>query len=700
LAATLSAPTFAPLRLCVRNSLPQIALLCALILAANHSREASADELALREQQAFNAAVESVADSVVQIHTVGGLDRLDGESLAQGPTTGLIITADGYIVSSAFNFAQQPASVLVRLPGGKQLAARLVGRDTNRMLVLLKVDADEKLPTPDVAPVGQARVGDWAIAVGRTYDAKRPNVSVGVVSALNRMFGRAIQTDANASAANYGGPLVDVRGRVLGVLVPMAPQAPGAAETSEIAGAEFYDSGIAFAVPLSDIRANLDRWISAGDLKRGLLGVGMADGNPHTTPPKVSAVWPRSPAAEAGWKADDVIIAIDGVAVETQTQLRFQTMPHYAGDKLAVTLRRGEGGDAEEINTQVTLADKLEPFRHAFLGVLPARLQPPADDKAEEGDDGDESSDESADVGVVIRSIWPDSPAAKAGLRTGDRITRLGDKEIDSLEAALAELNSHAPDDELAIVAKRGDEALELSTKLTQLPTEVLSSSDLPTKAAEGDDAPLQEDLKLETLKLSDLPQEAYFFRPATAKNSGGVLMWLGAGDEKARKELTAAWRDVCDRHGVTLLMPTPSDAKGWSSDDLEFLARLLPAAASRLSADPRRIVVGGEGKGGQLAYAFAFAARKVVRGVAVADSPLPRTLKLPQTAPGQRLAVLSVETQNESLTLLIHRDLQKLAEAGFPATQVERPTRTDEGLLDATTRATIGRWIGGLDRF
>jgi serine protease Do len=677
------------------RALRQIGLVAACVLLLAPAR-LQAEDLADLERDAFNAAVEAVDDCVVQIRTVGGLDRLDGEALAQGPTTGLIITEDGYIVSSAFNFAQQPASVLVRLPDGKQLAARVVGRDTNRMLVLLKVDPDGKLPTPDVAPAGQVRVGDWAIAVGRTYDATRPNVSVGVVSALNRMFGRAIQTDANASAANYGGPLVDVRGRVLGVLVPMAPQAAGAAETSEIAGAEFYDSGIAFAVPLSDIRANLDRWISAGDLKRGLLGVGMADGNPHTTAPKVTAVWPRSPAAEAGWKTDDVIVAIDGVAVETQTQLRFQTMPHYAGDKLAVTLRRGEGDDAEEINTEVTLADKLEPFRHAFLGVLPARLQPAVDDKAGEGDEGDSSSS----AGVVVRSIWPDSPAAKAGLRTGDRITRLGSKEIDSLGAALAELNSHAPEDELAIVAKRSDETLELSAELSQLPTGVLSSSDLPTAAAEREAAPSQDDPKLDTLKLPDLPQEAYFYRPPSAKKAGGVLLWLGAADEKARKELTTAWRDVCDRHGVTLLMPTPSDAKGWSSDDLEFLARLLPAAASRLSTDPRRIVVGGEGKGGQLAYAFAFAARKAVRGVAVADSPLPRTLKLPQTAPGQRLAVLSVETQNESLTLLIHRDLQKLAEAGFPATQVERPSRTDDGLLDATTRATIGRWIDGLDRF
>ncbi|HYO23864.1 MAG TPA: trypsin-like peptidase domain-containing protein, partial [Lacipirellulaceae bacterium] len=332
-----------------------------------------AEDLAQLEQQAFKAAAAAVADCVVQIRTVGGLDQLDGSRLAQGPTTGLILTADGYIVSSAINFAQQPASVLVRLPDGAQRAAEIIGRDTNRMLVLLKVDAPAPLPTPRAASAGEVRVGDWAIALGRTYDPERVNVSVGVISAKNRMYGRAIQTDANASAANYGGPLVDLYGRVVGVLVPMAPQAPGAADANELAGAEFYDSGIAFAVPLADVLATLPRWIDQRDLKRGLLGVGMKDGNAHETPPEITAIWPRSPAAKAGWKKGDLIVAVDGKPASSQAALRFITSPRYAGDELEVTIRRGDGNDAEEIETKITLAAKLEPYRHAFLGGLPVR---------------------------------------------------------------------------------------------------------------------------------------------------------------------------------------------------------------------------------------------------------------------------------------------------------------------------------------
>jgi poly(3-hydroxybutyrate) depolymerase len=177
--------------------------------------------------------------------------------------------------------------------------------------------------------------------------------------------------------------------------------------------------------------------------------------------------------------------------------------------------------------------------------------------------------------------------------------------------------------------------------------------------------------------------------------------MWLGGGDEKSDQALAGAWKLTCDRHRLALVMPAPADAKGWSSDDAEYLARLLVASAARLGADPRRVVLAGEGKAGQLAYAVGLKARKIVRGVAVVDSPLPRTLELPQNSPSQRLAVLSVETQNASLTLLIHQDLKKLADAGFPVSQlVRREPSAADGQLDAVTRATIARWIDGLDRF
>jgi poly(3-hydroxybutyrate) depolymerase len=147
--------------------------------------------------------------------------------------------------------------------------------------------------------------------------------------------------------------------------------------------------------------------------------------------------------------------------------------------------------------------------------------------------------------------------------------------------------------------------------------------------------------------------------------------------------------------------MPAPAAEQEWTGDDLEYLRRVLAAAIGQFEVDPRRVVVGGAGKAGQLAYALAFSNRKWVRGVAVVDSPLPRTLELPQNNPNYRLAVLSVETRNAPLGLLIHRDLQNLAEAAYPATQVIRETDVETGgVLDAASRDAIARWMDGLDRF
>src|SRR5438093_9851698 len=108
------------------------------------------------------------------------------------------------------------------------------------MLTLLKVEA-KGLPVPAAAPKSDIRVGQTALAVGRTLalDVETPpSVSVGIISAVERIWGKCIQSDAKISPTNYGGPLVDVQGRVLGVLVPASPRAEG-----ETAGFEWYDSG-------------------------------------------------------------------------------------------------------------------------------------------------------------------------------------------------------------------------------------------------------------------------------------------------------------------------------------------------------------------------------------------------------------------------------------------------------------------------
>ena len=247
----------------------KVALALALLILAG--RLSAAEDLVPLEQKAFRAAVDRVAPSVVRIETIGGLERVGRVLFGTGPTTGVAATPDGYIVSSAFNFIHRPASILVQLPDGTRKPARLVATDHNRMIALLKIEADRPLPVPESVPESELHVGQWAIAVGRTFELNQPNMAVGVVSALERIWGKAIQTDAAVSPNNYGGPLLDIHGRVMGVLVPLSPQ-----DTSEVAGYEWYDSGIGFAVPFRKIQEILPRLKQGKDLRPGLLGINFA----------------------------------------------------------------------------------------------------------------------------------------------------------------------------------------------------------------------------------------------------------------------------------------------------------------------------------------------------------------------------------------------------------------------------------------
>ncbi len=636
--------------------------------------------LAELEQSALLKATNSVADSVVQIRTIGGLDRIGKTLLSQGPTTGLIISEDGYIVSSAFNFAGQPSSILVRLPDGEQLAAELIARDKNRMLVLLKVATDRSLPVPEAVARDAMQVGQWAVALGRTFQAEQVGVSVGIVSALHRKYGRVIQTDASVSVANYGGPLVDISGRVLGVLVPMSPQAAGGATESELAGAEYYDSGIGFAVPLEHVLGILQRWKQGEDLLPGKLGIGLASGDAHMTPPKIVSVWPQSPAAKAGWKANDLITAVNGQAVSTQAQMRFQIIPLYAEDTVRVTLKRGD----EEIQTSVTLTGKLAPYRHAFLGVLPLR-----------------NPSKQLPAGAAVRNVWHKSSAVEAGLQEGDRITKINDAEIKTTLEARNTLAGLHPGQTAEMVVVRGEEKLTFTANLSTVPEEILSANDLPA-TIQSEANKQGEDAKLEKLKLPEFSQEAVYFSPTADRGQVlGLLLWLGDGNAERNQSLVDAWQAICRRDGLLLLIAPPQEEAAWQADDLRYLQQLTRAVSRRLNIDRHRMVIAGQGKAGQLAYALALKSKSAFAGVISIDAPLPRTLKPRDVSPNNRLAVLAIESQNSNFAPLIRRNIEHLRKAGYPTTWLQRPPTSDVTKeLDAATRASMAHWIDGLDRY
>jgi serine protease Do len=685
------------------------ALLSACGLATAQQEPASPPSLTQQEESAMRAAVDEVAPAVVQIRTIGGLDTVDRTLLADGPTTGLIVSADGYVVSSAFNFVQQPASILVTFASGAQAPAELVATDHSRMIVLLKVHGVNDLPVPTMAPVDEARVGQWAIAIGRTYRADRTNVSVGIISAVRRMFGKAIQTDAGVSTANYGGPLVDIRGRVLGLIVPMAPRG-----TSEVAGVEWYDSGIGFAVPLAPLAERLEAMKLGKDQHAGVLGISMVADKTLGSPAELAAVLPGGPAGQAGFKKGDRIVEIDGHPIITQTDLRFALGSRYAGEQVHIAALRSD----QRIEREIALVGELEPFRHAFLGVLPMReLEPPDDnksiaetaksdehEKADESeppvDEKDKKTVDSSDGGVLVRMLYPGS-AAEGKLQVGDRIVRINDAAVDSIDAAIAEMNSLGPGSEVTVKLVRGKKSLDVKLKAGRLPTNV--PGELPPAFAK-DAVPAASKAKPagETvdLKLPEFPQKCRVYVPPSfeAGRPAGVLLWLHEPGDSQPEEVISRWKSICDRDGIVLVVPTASDISRWERTEAEYLARLLQRVTRQYHVDPRRVVVYGRGGGGSMALLLGLSARELVRGVAAVDAALPRTVRVPENDPTLRLAFFMELASEGALAANVRQSLEKLSAAGYPVTALAlEPQRKD---LSPDEREHLARWIDALDRF
>ncbi len=202
---------------------------------------------------------------------------------------------------------------------------------------------------------------------------------------------------------------------------------------------------------------------------------------------------------------------------------------------------------------------------------------------------------------------------------------------------------------------------------------------------------------KLESFQLPEFSHKAQLLRPKKIAPDGSypILIWLGDQPEPA-PSTADAWRPYCQRDRLLLLLPQPEDPLGWSSGDLRYLGQLVRAAMRRLRGDPLRVAIAGRGKGGQLAYLLGL--RHRVPAVVPIDTPLPRTVTLGENRPGQRLLVLSLESQNSPLKPLLRKDLGRLQAAGYPTARWEM--RAADGQLQPRDRDAIARWIDSLDRF
>lgn len=652
-------------------------LRCGLILVLlgigrrSGAQDVDPAELVQLEEQAIQRAAASAAPWVVRIETLGGLETVGRQLTTQGPTTGVIVSPDGYILSSAFNFVQMPASILVTLPDGKRHPAKLVARDQSRMLVLLKVKVDQALPTPTIVDRDELRVGQWAIGLGRTYDGTLPSVSAGIISATNRVWGRAVQTDVKVSPANYGGPLIDLRGRLIGILVPLSPRAQSA-----VAGAEWYDSGIGFAVPLSDVVPHLEKLKAGEDLHPGLMGISLKGTNIYADRAELAAVAPKSPAAEAGLKPGDVIVEVDGQSIARQAQLKHALGPKYAGETVHVVVERGDDKSRHEFD--VKLAKEILPYAHAFLGVLPSRVP--------------------EEKGVRVRWVYPESPAAAIGLKAGDVIEKIGDQAVSSAVDAQQALVRFEPEATVTVTWMRDGETSSAEAKLAVLPSDIPETLDpAPMPAPEENAEPLAAGVS--ELKIPEEPNVCHVYIPANTNPNGplGLLVWISEGADFDPQTLEKEWGALAKRYHFMVLAPRPKDRR-WAVTDVDFVHKAVDEAVARYPVDETRVVVGGVQTGGALSFLVALPRRDRFHGIMSADAPLPPRTSVPANEPTQRVALLLYMTEGTRSAALVDRTAKAFESAKYPVTLVRR-NQTSAKLTDEQ-RAQLIRWADTLDRF
>ncbi len=697
-----------------------------MLLTAQFAR--AGESLAALEEDAIKAAVARVAPSVVRIETVGGLERVGNVLLGSGSTTGLIISADGYIVSSAFNFAQKPDSILVTLAGGARTAAKLVATDHDRKLVLLKVEPPSPLTVPEAAPADQIQVGQWAIALGRTFDGDRPSISVGIVSAVERIWSKAIQTDAKISPSNYGGPLVDIRGRVLGVLSPLAPDAG-----SEVAGVDWYDSGIGFAIPLEHVLKVAPRLEAGHDLRPGVLGISLKSNDIFAEPAILGACRPNSPAFKAGLRVGDRIIEAAGHPVTRIAQLKMALGGLYAGDRVKLVATRGK----ERLDFEIELADKLPPFDRPFLGILPmrpleressdaeapdaapaaegAKEQPP--DKHEEKPpksdtpEGDAPEDGAAGGSsgparpaakkepVIVRYVYPGSPAAEAGIAPGDRVVSFAGAAVASAAELAEKLCEQAPGELASLEFEHDGAKREAKVSLAHLPESLpgaLPPAHAAAPSAAGEDRPA---VGIVPIKLPEFENKCIAYVPETYNPAvaHGLVIWLHGSERLQDAELVDRWRALCLAHDLILLAPRSADPARWQPTEAKVIRRLVGEVAKQYRIDPARFVVHGQEGGGSLAYLVALANRDLVRGVAVVDAPLPATIDPPDADPVRPLAFFMTRASKAPFTGQLDAGIHALRERKFPVSVVE--VGAQGRYLTPTELVELARWIDTLDR-
>lgn len=263
------------------------------------------------------------------------------------PVTGLIISGNGEILTSFFNVWGTLKSIHVILPDGRRLPAKLLGTDEYRDLAMLKIDAKNlKAVKPVKVPL---KVGTRVATIGRSPDPTAVTLTRGVISATGRIGETAVQIDAKANYGNAGGPIVNIDGRVVGLVTHVKPGATWS-----------QNSGVGFATTAEAIQKVLVKLRAGKNIakpKRGYLGIRMSSGSEAVKGVKIESVQPKSAAADAELKKNDVITHLNGKAVAEAADLAKIILKMKPGEKIVLTILRGK----EVLKIDVVLGE------HPFL---------------------------------------------------------------------------------------------------------------------------------------------------------------------------------------------------------------------------------------------------------------------------------------------------------------------------------------------
>ena len=384
-------------------------------------------------------AYERVRDSVVNISAIekvsvdhwrvklfGDIFPFPTERSERSIGSGFVIHEDGYIVTNA-HVVSAGAQLGVTLADGSEHEARVIGRDTNRDLAVIKID-----PTSPLQPIPLGRsddlmIGEQTIAVGNPVGLHN-TVTVGVISALHRelsiggrlIYHDVIQTDASINPGNSGGPLLNVLGELIGINTAIRGDA----------------QNIGFAIPVDQLRQMLPDILDAEKLNKVQVGLRVAG----IGPPRIVEVRNDSPAHRAGIETGDILRSVDGKPMTRTIDFYVEMLERREGDRVSLTLLR----NGEPVETQLTLVPIPKPdgarLARKKLGISIANA---ADEVAKRflvrrhG-------------GVIVTVVEPDGPAARAGLQPGDLLITMGRfwlRDVDQVGALLTHAESGEPID-------------------------------------------------------------------------------------------------------------------------------------------------------------------------------------------------------------------------------------------------------------